>query len=166
MSTTDPERLLQLFQEHRADLLRFLRSRVQCRQTALDLCQEAFLRVSASDEFEQAENPRGYLFRTARNLLSNHYRDTQTRSEYLGGLAAQYGDAVDHRSAETTALAQEALEQIDKALRELSPLCQRIFHLSRVRGLTQAAIAKQLGISRRTVEDNLRRALLHCARCR
>jgi len=69
------------------------------------------------------------------------------------------GDGVDRSSAEHAALAEEMLAIIDRALRQLSPLCQRIFHLSRVEALSQAAIAEALGISRRTVEDNLRRAL-------
>ncbi|MGH8472967.1 MAG: RNA polymerase sigma factor [Gammaproteobacteria bacterium] len=164
MHDSDPKELWRLFQECRSDLLRFFRNRVQCHQTAHDLCQEAFLRVFVAAEHARVENPRSYLFRTPQNLLINHYRDTQTRAEYLYELAKLYGDPVDHRRAESSALAQEALQRIDQALRELSPLCQRVFHLSRVQGLTQAAIAKQLGISRRTVEDNLRRALLHCAR--
>lgn len=164
MRDGDPKQLGRLFQECRSDLLRFFRTRVHCRETVLDLCQEAFLRVTIGGALDRLENPRGYLFRTAQNLLLNHYRDTQTRAAYLHELAKFYGDGVDHRSAETAALAEEALERVDQALCELSPLCQRIFHLSRVQGLTQAAIAKQLGISRRTVEDNLRRALLHCGR--
>jgi len=41
----DPKQFWRLFQEYRTDLLRFFRNRVHCQQTALDLCQEAFLRV-------------------------------------------------------------------------------------------------------------------------
>jgi RNA polymerase sigma-70 factor (ECF subfamily) len=46
----------------------------------------------------------------------------------------------------------------------LTPLCQRIFYLNRFEGLKQREIAETLNISVRTVEENIKRALLRCAK--
>lgn len=44
--------------------------------------------------------------------------------------------------------------------------CQQVFILSRLHGLSNGAIADQLGISRNMVEKHIIRALLECRKMR
>ena len=60
------------------------------------------------------------------------------------------------------ALVREALESIDRLLNGLPERVRQTFILSRLEGLSQPAIAQQLGVSLATVERDLRRAFLHC----
>lgn len=63
------------WQQHEAELSRFLASRTGDREQAADLLQEVFLRARAcADRFCEMENPRAWLYRTARNLLTDEYR--------------------------------------------------------------------------------------------
>ncbi|PLO75346.1 sigma-70 family RNA polymerase sigma factor [Klebsiella grimontii] len=63
------------FKQHEAELSRFLASRTGDREQAADLLQEVFLRARAcADRFCEMENPRAWLYRTARNLLTDEYR--------------------------------------------------------------------------------------------
>ena len=55
-----------------------------------------------------------------------------------------------------------AIEAIDCALTGLPVRAKRSFLLNRLEGLTQQAIADQLGVSSSTVERELRRAFEHC----
>jgi len=165
MSFIQQEALQALYVNHRGELEALLFSRLRCRDTASDLSQEAFVRLCRAEDLGTVGNLKAYLFRTALNLLNDHYRSQGVREAVtLPGLDDAPPDAEDRRSAETVALAEEQVEELAKALAQLSPLCQRIFYLNRFEALKHREIAEKLGISIRTVEDNLKRALLHCAK--
>ena len=57
---------------------------------------------------------------------------------------------------------REALESIDRLLNGLPERVRQTFILSRLEGLSQTAIAQQLGVSLATVERDPRPACLHC----
>lgn len=50
-------------------------------------------------------------------------------------------------------------ERIMKSLRHLPPKCKEVFVLSRQNGLTYGEIADNLGISKKTVENHMVKAL-------
>ncbi|MGR9043762.1 MAG: RNA polymerase sigma factor [Gammaproteobacteria bacterium] len=52
---------------HREELLRFLRQRLNCRETALDVVQDCFMRLAGNMESNTLANPRVFLFRIAAN---------------------------------------------------------------------------------------------------
>src|SRR5687768_9460098 len=62
-----------LFESEESGLLRFAIGLVGRRMVAEDLVQETFLRLHKV--WEQVENPRGWLYRSLRNLALNHLRD-------------------------------------------------------------------------------------------
>jgi len=62
------------------------------------------------------------------------------------------------------ALGEQDLDRLIEGMSNLSPLCQRIFYLNRFEGLRQREIAEMLNISLRTVEENIKKALVHCAK--
>lgn len=157
--------LQSLYVNHRGELEAWLYSRVNCRDTAADISQEAFVRLCRVEDLGKIENLKAYLFRTALNLLTDHYRSKNAREE----VTVQFPDdippeAEDRRSPETAFLAESQLDDLAKVMERLAPLCQRIFYLNRFEGLKHRDIADRLNISIRTVEDNIKRALLHCAK--
>lgn len=162
MSSSQQDVLQQLYRDYRSELESFLHSRLRCRDTAADLSQEAFLRLHRSEDLAGIGNLRAYLFRVAMNLLNDHYRAANVRGAVPDDAEDVLANLPDRRGAETSAMAEEQLDRVVAALEELSPLCQRIFYLNRFEGLKYKEIAVRLGVSVRTVEDNLKRALLHC----
>src|SRR5688572_765171 len=67
-----------LFQTEETGLLRFAIGLVGQRMVAEELVQETFLRFhQVADE---VENPRGWLYRSLRNLALNHLRDRPKES--------------------------------------------------------------------------------------
>ena len=158
---TQFETLTRAIERHRWDVSRFLCGRIGCVDTAADLYQsiaEALLRRDADLPIRDV---RAFLFRAARNAISNHYRAEQTKAR-LGAQAAPLLLEHDERSPETIVEGQETLAAIGRALQELPVLTRRIFVLYRIDGLRQRAIAERLGVSTSTVEKHVSKALSHC----
>ncbi|WP_434101663.1 RNA polymerase sigma factor [Methylocaldum gracile] len=166
MLSSDHQLLVQLFRDCRQELLSFLLGRLGCAQTADDLCQESFVRLWRSGDLSRIANPRAYLFRTALNLITDHHRCGKNRPSFLADLDEDDPSVLptEERTGEAATLASEQLDRATAALEELPPLSQRIFYLSRFEGLKQREIAERLGVSLRTVEEHLRRTLLHLNR--
>lgn len=165
MSFQSNQALHELYINCQGELEAVLFARVRCRETSADICQEAFMRLCRSDDLGSIGNLKAYLFRIALNLLVDHYRSQAVRV----AVSAEWNDdeppeTEDHRCAETVALGEQELDRLIDALAALSPLCQRIFYLNRFEGLKQREIAETLNISIRTVEENIKRALIHCAK--
>ena len=65
--------LVALFESEESALLSFAMGLVKQRWVAEELVQDAFLRLH--EVWAQVENPRGWLYRSVRNLALNHLRD-------------------------------------------------------------------------------------------
>ncbi|MCE1114716.1 MULTISPECIES: sigma-70 family RNA polymerase sigma factor [Pseudomonas] len=141
-------------------LCAWLYRRLHCPHDAADLAQDTFLRALHAPQLGGIEQPKAFLATIARRLLSNLYRRRALEQAYLEELACLSEHC--HPSPEELALVREALAEIDRLLDGLPPRARQAFVLYRLEGLSQPAIAEQLGISLATVERDLRRALLHC----
>ena len=69
----DPRNIAELFESEESALLHFAIGIVRRRTVAEELVQEAFLRLHRI--WGQVDNPRGWIYRSVRNLALNHLRD-------------------------------------------------------------------------------------------
>lgn len=131
-----PSRLLEdLYLSCQSELQAALYARVRCRDTADDLCQEAFARLCRAEDLSDVGNLKAYLFRTAQNLLFDHYRGKAVRDAATVEWSEDTPlEAEDWRCAETVALSEQELDRLIAGLADLSPLCQRMFYLSQLAG--------------------------------
>jgi len=74
-----PQSLAALFESEESALLHFALGIVRRRTVAEELVQEAFLRLQKV--WDQVDNPRGWLYRSIRNLALNHLRDTPPEAQ-------------------------------------------------------------------------------------
>lgn len=74
-----PKTIAALFESEESALLYFAMGIVRRRIVAEELVQEAFLRLHKV--WGQVDNPRGWLYRTTRNLAINHLRDTRPEAQ-------------------------------------------------------------------------------------
>ncbi|MGB0910812.1 MAG: RNA polymerase sigma factor [Nitrospirales bacterium] len=158
----EQQSLARLHEVYWDELVYFVNRQVHSPHIARDIAQEAFLRIIRNNNFHQIEHLKTYLFQVALNLTKDHYRTHTCHTNALQEIHAQQIHRVETRTGESILLAKEQLQLVCHALEELSPLCQRIFYLNRFEGLKHREIAERLHISKRTVEDNLKRALTHC----
>lgn len=99
---------------------------------------------------------RAYLLRAVRNRSLNRLRHQRVRRDAERDIEALYDEPV---TADQPIVARELRDAAQAALIELPPRCREIFELSRVDGLKYAEIAEALGISQKTVEAQMGKAL-------
>lgn len=124
--------------------------------TADEIVQEAFLRTY--ENVDRVEMPRAFLFTTARNLASSSRRTTQAhKTGALGDLELLGVES--NECPEERAMADEELRLLRQAVAQLPPQCGAVFSLRIFQACSYKDIAERLGISPRTVENHIARAL-------
>ena len=156
------DRLTRSFLEARDDLLRFLKRRGR-QSAAEDIVQNVWLKLRERGGDPQSwQEPRAVLFTTASNLKIDTYRRETTAQEALSREAA--AAEVDRPDLDPEAQADAAgrLERLSTALAQLPPQCREAFLMNRIDELTHAEIATRLGVSTKTVQRHIERALRLC----
>lgn len=155
---TSEERRVWLDQLHRryAGWLRACLVRRYGAQEAEDFIQDTWLRVSRLCGTGEMRAPKAFLLKVASNvaLQSRIGRGRlDDRGEHEVDLAAW---GVEESSQDEALLARQIVMSLPQSLRD-------VFVLNRVGGLSNAQIAEQLGISPKTVEWRMTKALAYCA---
>lgn len=127
------------------------------RDAAEDVAQELFVALwHRRDTLPDLEKLPAYLHRATRNRCLNHLRQQRTAGNWL---SRQDPDPAVPPVAESEMIGQETAARVRAALANLAPRTREVFLLSRDQGLTYPAIAETLGISIKTVETLMGRAL-------
>ncbi|MFO0878440.1 MAG: sigma-70 family RNA polymerase sigma factor [Gemmataceae bacterium] len=126
--------------------------------TALDITQEAFLRLWRKlEEGEPILNPRAWLLRVARNLAEDHAKSAFRRNgthppQTMNGVRSREAAPLDHLERE------ETFAQIRSVLNELSRADREILTLRYALDYDTPDIADYLGINPTAVHMRLSRA--------
>ena len=119
-----------------------------------DIVQDVFLKLwKRKDELDAIENKKAYLFKSVINNSIKHL-------ESIKGKVNHYDltiETVDR--ADSNLLTKELEEKIQFALNRLPPKCKVIFVLSRFENMKYKEIAQHLGVSQKTVENQMGIAL-------
>jgi RNA polymerase sigma-70 factor (ECF subfamily) len=123
---------------------------------AEDLVQQVFVKLwEQRARLDIAWSLKAYLYKTVHNAALNRLRAANTRSRYLEYNAAQ----LENSATQPDDTSRELTERLQKALDVLPPQCRHVFELSRFEELKYREIADQLGISIKTVETQMGKAL-------
>jgi transmembrane sensor len=149
---------------HYDELKSFIAARVACPSLASDIVQDLWLRAAAAAPVEPIRNVRAYLYGVARNLITDRLRQERLRqaAPLDESVAEQIASAAP--GADAVLAARQDLRALDAAIGDLPPKCREVFLLHRGEGLSMREIALRLGISERTVEKHIAKALDHCRR--
>jgi RNA polymerase sigma-70 factor (ECF subfamily) len=126
-----------------------------------DVVQESYCRIAALSRVDHIDDPRQYLFRTARNVVLEQIRRSKVVSiETVSGFA-ELGEAMteDAISPERVLAGRRSLERVEALISALPERARRVFRLRKIEGLSQREIATQMGISETIVENELTRGL-------
>ncbi|MBD2702962.1 RNA polymerase sigma-70 factor [Spirosoma sp. BT702] len=131
---------------------------VYSKEIAEDLVSEVFCKLWKTKAYESVSSSfRFYLFRSVRNEAYNYLR-----------LEFQELDDIANAESRETTLSQrpdqvlqfeEVFHRVEDLVESLPPQCRKVFMLSRFEGLKYQDIATELGISIKTVEVHIGKAL-------
>lgn len=149
----------QLFREHNRALINFLLTRVRSEQEALDVAQEAYVKLLQLHRPDSISFLQGYLFRIAANLSIDRAR----RHCVAEKATASLFDGLEHvEPLDRQAITQEECEMVCTALNETSARHRQAFVRHVIEGYSTPEVAREMGIDERTVRKLVARALLLC----
>jgi len=165
--TTPPaaDTLEQLYRTHWRKLLRFARRRGPP-DLAGDIVQKLFARLAAqagaSGAIAPIVAPDAFLQQAARNMLRDEARAAARRSAHLHVCA----DDVPLAAPDPVALleARDRLQRLEVAVARLAPRTREIFLAHRIDGYSYGEIAHRTGLSVKTVEKHMSRAIAFLGR--
>jgi len=133
--------------------------RLKNKETAEEIVQELFTSLwhkRATLKINQTLG--GYLFASVSNLVIDQYRKELVRARYRESFKLVYSET-DNSTTEDALLAKELEHTIEHEVSALPDKCRSVFELSRVEHKTNKEIACELGISEKTVEHHITKAL-------
>ncbi|MBS0967125.1 sigma-70 family RNA polymerase sigma factor [Acetobacter okinawensis] len=154
-------RLINSFEQHYQDLLRFLFRRTGDVEEAADLAHDTYVRLTnVADSI--VENDKAYIFRVAGNLALDMHRRSGRRAVWLSDEEPGEGIADPQPSQEQHVIDQDRLAAMDAALSNLPPKARLALLMVRVDGLRYVEIAERLNISVSMVSKYVTLAVQHC----
>ncbi|MFZ1082766.1 MAG: RNA polymerase sigma-70 factor [Candidatus Kryptoniota bacterium] len=140
-------------------LCRFTQRLTNSRDDVEDLVQDIFVKIWMNrEEWNPKGSIRAYLFKAARNQAFNFLKRRKAGEMTEGDngqLLTAYSDPVEDM------IDAEILERISRAIEKLPQGTKLVFTLNRQEGLSYSEIAEVLGISVKTVGNQISRALRH-----
>jgi RNA polymerase sigma-70 factor (ECF subfamily) len=126
---------------------------------AEEIVQNIFVKLwEKKEDISIRENVSGYLYRAVHNESLNYLRHQKVRVAYQSYAMRQHKQSEQERPAEKVVMS-ELEKRLAIALRELPEQCRTIFQLSRFEDLRYREIADKLGLSIKTVENQMGKAL-------
>ncbi|MEM6480779.1 MAG: RNA polymerase sigma factor [Pseudomonadota bacterium] len=151
--------VLVAFADEQARLLGYLSKEVRSRDTAEELVQEAWIKVARNAK-EASAAPKPYIWRIAKTLIIDHFRsEKRCLNQYE---ISEIFDTATQITAEDIVSARDDLRALERAIAELPKRRKEIFSASRLVGEKHQSIAKRFGVTVRTVEMEVKKALEHC----
>jgi RNA polymerase sigma-70 factor (ECF subfamily) len=148
-----------IFRTHYAALVILAQSMLHDRSASEDVVQEVMLELwRRRTSVTIQESLRAYLVRSTRNRSLNQIRHANVQRRAEPHLMGEESVAAAGASG---LVASELRTAITAAVAELPPACREVFRLSREQGLRYSEIADTLGISIKTVESQMGKALRH-----
>ena len=140
------------WEELHASLRSFIGRRVRNQADVEDLVQRVLLQiVKGLGSLRDSERLHAWVYRTARNVLIDHYRASAGRREIATGavddLAAVERAPAGLRDLDEAAALQELAGCLTPMLRQLSPASREAISLADLQGVHQAEAAARAGIS-------------------
>ena len=148
-----------LFMSYYPRVKSFLAGFVKDGELAADMTQDVFFRVWINRvTVAKVTSFKSYLFRIARNMIYDHYDHSLIEERYAAKQRQKTN--IDLYAVEEEGFhARELSLLIDLSIEKMPAQRRRVFTMSRTEGLSNERIAKELNISKRTVENHITIAL-------
>jgi len=147
-----------LFKSHFNSLCAFAVSFVHDEDTAKDIVHQTFIKLwEKRDTIDMEKRVKSYLFSTVHNLCLNYIRDNKKfiKNEFEAETYTHPGQLNDQDVMEKA----ELNARINRAIDSLPEKCREVFIMNRFDEMKYQEIADKTGISIKTVEAHISKAL-------
>lgn len=151
-----------LYKDRQKKLVRYVQRFLRSTAEAEDVSQEAFLRAYAAEVGGATAYSEALLYTVARNLALSELRKRTTR-------ASEEYEELFHRDAnqsrndpEAQVIDRDLIACVERAMSRMPPKCLEVFQMRKIDDMSHAEISAQLGISVKTIERHLTKALRIC----
>lgn len=149
---SDPEAFRELYYLYSPKIYAFIWRKTGNETLAADFTQEVFIKVWNNRGSLNAEkNIKAYLFTTANNICIDHFRKIKPINVDIENIHLEEVYYLN----ENFDIPENIKTEIDK----LPRMQRNVIYLSRFEGLSHKEISEMLGISKKTVENHMGRAL-------
>lgn len=147
---------------HDRHLKSYLRGAFPTVRDVEDVAQEAYLRLWKARDSHPIQSAKAFLFKIARHLALDLIR--RHRRSPVGAVSdLSQLDVIEERPSVLDLISQqEKIELLADAVAALPARRRDILILCKFRRLSQAEAARELGVSERTVENQLYRGIRQC----
>lgn len=157
-SNGDEAAFEKLFSAYYEPACRYVIRIIRDRDTTEEIVQATFVNLWEKRQLIRSDiSFKSYVFRAAYNTALNYIKHRKVVSTFVSRkqdrIVEVQKEFVSHQPD------FELQNRIKEALSDLPPQCQRVFRLSREEGLKYHEIAVELGISKKTVEVHMGKAL-------
>lgn len=154
----DKKSFEKLFREYYDPTCRYVMRIIRDQDTTEEIVQSTFVNLWEKREMIRSDiSFRSYLFRAAYNTALNYIKHQKVVARHVASKQDRIVEVKKNFVSHQPDF--ELQKRITHAVEELPPQCQRVFRLSREEGLKYHEIAEELGISKKTVEVHMGKAL-------
>ena len=159
LKNSDRDAFQTLFYNYYESIFSFVTYKILDADLADDITQETFLRIWKSRQLIQPDKSfYAYAARISTNLCNDHFRHINVR--FKNKEKIEYSNYPKPQTPEMINDEAELKNKINQLVNTVLPeKCQNIFILSRIEQKTNKEIADILGLSIRTVENQIYRSL-------
>lgn len=126
-----------------------------------EIVQDCFLKVWITREnLTEIKNFRTWLFVLSRNAAISAFRKNVAHQVVSQG---EFPDDI-QRWDDVGAEKEKILSLIDEAIKQLTPRQKEVFRLSRYKNMKYAEVAKVMGLSKLTVKEHMKQAMISIRR--
>jgi len=140
-------------------LTRFLQRNWRNEAEISDLRQEAYARVYEAAQCERPQLVKPFLFQITRNLMIDRLRRQSVVNLESVADFDWLNVSDDKPSSEAYVAARQELRLLQAALDKLPPRCRQVVLMRKVEGLSQKEVAKHMGITIETVENQVAKGM-------
>ncbi len=150
----------QIYDDHIDRVYRFVYFKVGTEDIAKDITSEVFTKLWKQIYLDiEIKNPSGFLFKTARNLLVDHYRNKDKSPVNLDNMAYMVKDH--NQDIEKKAMIADDMRTIENAMAQLNDEYRQAVFMYYVEGEPITEVAKSLGKSPNNTRVIIHRGMKH-----
>ncbi|GMN11313.1 RNA polymerase sigma-70 factor [Croceitalea sp. MTPC9] len=141
-------------------LLYFAWNYLNSKEDAEEVIQELFLKFWQNiDRCGEITNLNSYLFKMTKNACLDKIKHKKIVADFAHRRKLEVNERFIKDEAAHLLLENELKKVIDKGIESLPAKCKQVFLKSRFEGLKNREIAKELSISKKTVDNQISKAL-------